>query len=78
MKKLQILGNQRVQVGHHIVVPDEATGPALGVEGVLPTTWPRLLTPALAKAALAISRQQNAEVCDCAACAVLPKRGNDG
>jgi hypothetical protein len=25
--------NERVQVGHHIVLPDEATGPADGVEG---------------------------------------------
>jgi len=44
-----ICWKQRVKVGHHALLPDEAMGPVeVGVQ-VLPTTWPWLLMP-LAKA----------------------------
>src|SRR5271170_6926725 len=66
--------NERVQVGHHIVLPDEATGPADGVEGASHHLAP--VVDACGKGGT-ISRQ-NAEAFDCAVCAVLPKRGNDG
>src|SRR5271156_1375277 len=69
-----ILGNERVQVGHHIVLPDEAMGPADGVEGASHHLAP--VVDACGKGGT-ISRQ-NAEAFDCAMCAVLPKRGNDG
>ena len=70
-EEVGISGNERVQVGHHIVLPDEATGPTLGVEGASHHLAP--VVDAGGKGGT-ISRQ-NTEVFDSA---VLPKRGNDG
>ena len=37
---------QRVEVGHHVVLPDEGMGPVEASESqLLPTTWPLLLMP---------------------------------
>src|SRR5271170_6933871 len=67
-------GNEGVQVGHHIVLPDEAMGPAGGVEGASHHLAP--VVDAGGKGGT-ISRQ-NAEACGCAACAVQPNSGKDG
>src|SRR5271154_6869821 len=69
-----LLGIERVQVGQHAVLPDEAMGPADGVEGASHHLAP--VVDACGKGGT-ISRQ-NTEVFDCAVCAVRPKRGNDG
>jgi len=73
-EEVGILGNERVQVGQHIVLPDEAMGPADGVEGASHHLAP--VVDACGKGGT-ISRQ-NAEVCGCAACAVPPNSGKDG
>src|SRR6266849_676343 len=63
---------QRVKVGQHAVLPDEAMGPVeVGVEGA--SHHLALVVDAAGKGAK-ISRQK-AEVCDCA---VLPKSGISG
>src|SRR5271154_6251715 len=73
-KEVGILANERVQVGQHIVLPDEAMGPAGGVEGASHHLAP--VVDAGCKGGT-ISRQ-NAEACGCAACAVQPNSGKDG
>src|SRR5579864_3099614 len=68
-------GKQGVQVGHHVVLPDEGMGPVeLGVQGASHHLAP--VVDAGGEGG-SISRRSE-EVCDCAVCAVLPNRGIEG
>src|ERR1700683_1265465 len=71
-EQVGIRGNQRVKVGHHTILPDEAVGPVkTGVKVVSHHLAP--VVDAGGKGGK-ISRQ-NAKTCDCAVGAVQPSRG---
>src|SRR6202167_1849819 len=74
-EQVGIRGNQRVKVGHHTILPDEAVGPVeIGVKVVSHHLGPAV--DAGGKCGK-ISRQ-NADACDCAVRAVEPNRGIEG
>src|ERR1700691_3190144 len=74
-EEVGIRGNQRVQVGHHTILPDEAVRPVeIGVKVVSDHLAP--VVDAGGKRGK-ISRQ-SAEVFDCAVRAGLPNRGIEG
>src|SRR5215510_14413749 len=66
---------QRVKVGHHFVLVDEGMGP---VEAGVQRASHHLAQVVDAGGPGGRISRQNAEVCDCAVCAVLPKSGNEG
>jgi hypothetical protein len=77
-EEVGILGNERVQVGHRIVLPDEAAGPVVPVRLEEERASHHLAPVVDAGGKGGRISRQNTEVFDSAVCAVLPKRGNEG
>src|SRR5580700_5182143 len=74
-EEVGIGGNQRVQVGRHAVLPNEAVGPA--ERGVKVVSHNLAAVVDAGGEGGKISRQ-NVDFGDCAACAVLPNPGIEG